>query len=82
MVPLEGVSLEAVRTFCAERAGCLYPARVPYGEDFVTRELRFEELTTKQVVDSVVMPATCTEGGAGTSFAHVLASEVRATYAA
>jgi hypothetical protein len=72
-VALEGVSLAALRAFASEHAGQRFT--LPAGDT-----LSFEELTTTQVVEAVVKPATQRAGKGGTpcTYAQLLRQQARA----
>ena len=74
-VPREGLSLAALRTFAAAHAGVEY--RVLVDEKAKRWELLpFERLTTAQVCEAVVKPATArARGGGACAYAHVLRDE-------
>jgi hypothetical protein len=79
-VPREGLSLDALRAFAAAHAGLEYTLQTKDGPV----SLRFEQLTTAQVVDVIVKPATEKRGahaGAGgggdCTYAELLLAQAR-----
>jgi hypothetical protein len=77
-VPREGLSLTALHEFAAAYAG--HPFTVPDANQrgaFTT--LRFEQLTTAQVVEEIIKPATLLAqdtGGQSCSYAELLLAQV------
>jgi hypothetical protein len=74
-VPSEGLSLAALRAFADAHAGREYTLQSDVGP--VT--LPFEQLTTAQVVQAVVQPATAkgAAGGAECTYAELLLAQAR-----
>jgi hypothetical protein len=75
-VPREGVSLAALRAFAAAHADREYTLQTDAGP--VT--LRFEQLTTAQVVEAVVQPATkkgAHSGDGDCTYAELLLAQAR-----
>ena len=75
----QGLSLAALRAFCAEHAAAEFSVRNETGDQTVATTLPFEALSTEQVVAAVIKPATAHAGqdGAGASYAQLLAAQVR-----
>jgi hypothetical protein len=75
-VPREGLSLAALRAFAAAHADREYTLQTADGPVI----LRFEQLTTAQVVDAVVKPATEKgehSGGSDCTYAELLLAQAR-----
>lgn len=75
-VPHDGVSLAALRAFAKAHNSRSFGVRDDAKADKVTR--RFEELTSKQVVEAVIKPATQAAGasGADCTYAELLLAQV------
>jgi hypothetical protein len=71
-VPRCGLSLRAIRAFAAAHAGTLCAPAAD--EDSSAAALPFDELTTAQVVQRVIKPATAHTGG---SYAELLLQQAR-----
>jgi hypothetical protein len=77
-VPREGLSLAALRAFADQHAGQKYTLQ-PVEGDALAVKLPFEQLTTAQVVEAIIRPATAhgAAGGAACTHAELLLSQVR-----
>jgi non-ribosomal peptide synthetase component F len=79
-VPREGLSLAALREFTAAHAGRSLSVSAGTDLSAASTTLRFEQLTTAQVVEAIVKPATLRaldNGGRSCSYAQLLLAQVR-----
>ena len=77
-VPREGLSLAALRAFAEQHAGQEYTLQ-PDDDDAPVVKLPFKQLTTAQVVEAIIRPATAqgAAGGAACTYAELLLAQVR-----
>ena len=77
-VPREGLSLAALRAFADQHATGEYTV-LPAGDGVPPAKLPFKQLTTAQVVEAIVKPATehGAAGGAACTYAELLIAQVR-----
>ena len=79
-VPREGLSLAALRAFAAAHAGQFFAVRAPGDAAALPVSKLFEALTTAEVVEVAVKPATLRAGPGGDdcTYAELLLAQARA----
>lgn len=76
-VPRFGLSLAALLDFAAAHAGSEYTVSSSSRQSASKQKLPFERLTTAQVVEAVILPATRRPDGRTCSYAELLLEQVR-----